>query len=237
MFSTWRPALLLVVSLWIAAPGRASEVSFQDLQILLVRGQYAELEKISTQELKEKPNSLRALYFLYASYDNQGATDRALDSLLQFEKSHRAQTPGDNLAERTLGIDFRFLRAYYALGAHYFEQKQYPAALEWLVMSQPLYHADPVLQHRLAVSYQRIGDFEQARVHYFLQKELEPKKPSISYNISCSYAQEGDAKKSLFWLKKAVRSDKKLRYHASGDAAFDAIRATQEFQDFLRKNS
>lgn len=228
--------LLLIWAVPLSARGASDEV-FQDLQVLLVRGKYEELEKINLQELRDHPDSLRALYFLYALYDNQGDAPTARQYLLRFGNTHRKQTAGSSIDERILGIDFRFIRAYYALGSYYFEQKHYAEALEWLVMSQPLYRADPGLQYRLAFSYQRTGDFEQARVHYFLQRELEPKNPDITYNISCSFAQEANTPKALLWLKKAIRQDKKFRNLASGDAAFDAIRATQEFQDFLRKNS
>lgn len=234
----YRLALLTLLT-WVVPLSMlgATDDVFQDLQVLLVRGKYEELEKINLHELRDYPNSLRALYFLYALHDNQGDAQTARQYLLRFGNTHRKQTAGSNVDERILGIDFRFIRAYYALGSYYFEQKQYAEALEWLVMSQPLYSADPGLQYRLAFSYQRTGDFEQARVHYFLQKELEPKNPEITYNISCSFAQEANTAKALLWLKKAIRQDKKFRNLASGDASFDAIRATQEFQDFLRNNS
>jgi tetratricopeptide (TPR) repeat protein len=78
-------------------------------------------------------------------------------------------------------------------------------------------------------------NFSEARRSFEEATRLEPDYIDPYYNLACLYAMQGDTKRGLDYLRRAVSLDGSVRQWALDDSDLRALRALPEFEEAVGK--
>jgi Tfp pilus assembly protein PilF len=78
-------------------------------------------------------------------------------------------------------------------------------------------------------------NFTEARKSFEDAMRLQPDYVDPYYNLACLYAIQGDTKRGLDYLKRAVSLDGSVREWALADADLKALRGLAGFEEALGK--
>ncbi len=200
------------------------------------------VERRSEQELKLKPDSLAAYYFLAEVRFKRGQYEEAVPFMMKFEEYHDAlearekakllKEKGEKDTEIIL-IDVWFVHMYYELGRYHFSKGDYTKSLEWLMRAKTRFQNDPSLHGFIGVSYMQTGEYKKAVKHLEVQYDQNSDDPSPLYNIACAYALWGKSKKAISSLARAIEANEDFRNSARSDKDFDNIRKSRRFIELV----
>ena len=86
----------------------------------------------------------------------------------------------------------------------------------------------------LAEVYTRVGEIGKGLVLDLKLSRLLPQDPTVHYNLGCSYALAGDAKKAIATLRKAVILGYRDHAHMANDPDLKNLRNEEEFKEILK---
>lgn len=215
---------------------------YAEMDGLYRAGNLEAVERRSEQELKLKPDSLTAYYFLTEVRFKRGQFDEAVPFMMKFEEYHDALEAREKAkflkenGEKNAGfilIDVWFVHMYYELGRYYFSKSDYTKSLEWMMRARSRYQNEPSLHGFLGVSYMQTGEYKKAVKHLEVQYEQDKDDPSPLYNIACAYALQGKRRKAISSLAKAIEANEDFRNSARSDKDFDNIRKSRGFIELV----
>lgn len=228
-------ALFIIVATTLTAH---ADNFYAEMDALFRAGNLEAVERRSEQELKLKPDSLTAYFFLAEVRFKRGQYEEAVPFIMKFEEYHDAfearekakflKEVGEEDADYTL-IDAWFVHMYYELGRYHFSKSDYTKTLEWMIRASSRYQNEPSLHGFLGVSYIQTGEYKKAVKHLEVQYEQDKDDPSPLYNIACAYALQGKSKKAISWLAQAIEANEDFRNSARSDKDFDNIRKSRGF--------
>jgi len=89
--------------------------------------------------------------------------------------------------------------------------------------------------NNIGVTFLQERNFTEARKSFEDAVQLQPDYVDPYYNLACLYAIQGDTKRGLEYLRKAVSLDGSVREWALADSDLKALRALPEFQEAVGK--
>ena len=89
--------------------------------------------------------------------------------------------------------------------------------------------------NNIGVTYLQERNFTEARKSFEDAMRLQPDYVDPYYNLACLYAIQGDTKKGLDYLRKAVSLDASVRQWARNDNDLRRLRALPEFEEAVGK--
>ncbi len=89
--------------------------------------------------------------------------------------------------------------------------------------------------NNIGVTFLQERNFTEARKSFEDAAQLQPDYVDPYYNLACLYAIQGDTKRGLEYLRKAVSLDGSVREWALADSDLKALRALPEFQEAVGK--
>jgi len=89
--------------------------------------------------------------------------------------------------------------------------------------------------NNIGVTFLQERNFTEARKSFEDAVRLQPDYVDPYYNLACLYAIQGDTKKGLDYLKRAVSLDGSVREWARADADLKALRGLPEFEEAIGK--
>jgi tetratricopeptide (TPR) repeat protein len=89
--------------------------------------------------------------------------------------------------------------------------------------------------NNIGVAFLQERNFPEARKSFEDAMLLQPDYVDPYYNLACLYAIQGDTKKGLDYLRKAVSLDASVRQWARNDDDLRRLRASPEFEEVVGK--
>jgi Flp pilus assembly protein TadD len=89
--------------------------------------------------------------------------------------------------------------------------------------------------NNIGVTFLQERNFTEARRSFEDAVRLEPDYIDPYYNLACLYAIQGDTKRGLDYLRRAVSLDGSVRQWALDDSDLMALRALPEFEEIVGK--
>lgn len=89
--------------------------------------------------------------------------------------------------------------------------------------------------NNIGVTFLQERNFAEARKSFEDAMRLQPDYVDPYYNLACLYAIQGDMKKGLVYLRRAVSLDASVREWARNDGDLRTLRALPEFEEVVGK--
>ncbi len=136
---------------------------YENAQQLISRGQVAEAEQIYAALRQKEPDSTHPLVGLAGCH-----------------MVRRAPVPAIKLYEQALELDPESINARVGLAAAHFVTEDYDAALEAYLAAQKVAPGHPVIHWGLVMTYDHLGQPQDAKIHFEKFKTLAPDSDHVA---------------------------------------------------------
>ena len=219
--------------------------------LLYEEAKYDTVKLNSEKELNTNNSSFEAAYFLTKIAFNLNQDINCFGVNIEkkecseikkamelFEKLYRQKAEEMQLmyGDQIMMADTRFMDLFYVIGLKYFDKREFNYAAEWMNLAKVMYMNDYDYNFYLGTSYLMIEENEKALRVFHTALELKPDDPSVTYNIACLYAKDGQKEDAISWLKKAIELNPTYRMKAIIDVDFENIKNDIEFKKITQQN-
>lgn len=152
--------------------------------------------------------------------------------IVQFVTGRRAEALRS--FQRALDLDPGWSRPHSDMAILYRRAGEMEKAVEEVKLALEIEPNHPINHYNYAVILDEDGRHLEARQRYEHVLELAPDLAPALYNMSCSYAREGDLDTALPYLVRSIELDEAFRAEARHDPDFDPVRDQPAFRALMQ---